>query len=350
MAKHTGEALLSKCTLIWIGRDEHRFNEFLHSDNVLPLHPLIKSIVMHPDPCFPKTWTDPQTGRRVISAVELGDCMSEECWKKSMYETASCGALQSHRRAWHIADLLDRTGWCMFIEDDITLRANAADQIQFAFDCVAKSKIASVMLNFVPGGSAQHQNYIRDNCQQLASHAQHTEIRAYPFLPGPKKELRAKHVGYGLKFYALAPEARRVLKQHIFQMTAWEMEIFKTVATQLQIWGKWNTPNAVGCLLPGVGEHTRDFKDFHLGSGRFRTDRGHAGGPYVYVDIKDETDLGLLLFVFTRVFPSPQARTPEPRATCRVSLWPRLFLTGQRESLGAARMSRLAVLVGQLEP
>ena len=84
--------------------------------------------------------------------------MSEECWKKSMYETASCGALQSHRRAWHIADLLDRTAWCMFIEDDISLRANAADQIQFAFDCVAKSKIASVMLNFVPGGSAQHQN------------------------------------------------------------------------------------------------------------------------------------------------------------------------------------------------
>ena len=65
MAKHTGEALLSKCTLIWIGRDEHRFNEFLHSDNVLPLHPLIKSIVMHPDPCFPKTW---QIHRRAVAS------------------------------------------------------------------------------------------------------------------------------------------------------------------------------------------------------------------------------------------------------------------------------------------
>ena len=211
MANRSGEALLNKCNLIWIGRDEHRFTEFHNSDNVMALLPIIRAIVKHPDPCFPKTWTDPQTGRRVITAVELGDCMSDECWKKSMAETASCGALQSHRRAWHIADLMDRTAWCMCIEDDITLRANAADQIQSAFDLVARDKIPCVMLNFVPGGSAHHQNYINDNCQQLAKHSQHTEIRAYPFLWGPKHELRAKHVGYGLKFYALAPQARAVL-------------------------------------------------------------------------------------------------------------------------------------------
>ena len=140
MAARTGEALLGKSSLIWIGRDEKRFAQFLESDNMKALLPSIKQAVKHPDPCFPKTWTDPQTGRRVITAVELGDCMSDECWKKSMAEHASCGALQSHRRAWHIADLMDRTAWCMFIEDDITLRANAADQIQFAFDMVAQQK------------------------------------------------------------------------------------------------------------------------------------------------------------------------------------------------------------------
>ena len=113
MAARTGEALLAKCSLIWIGRDEKRFAQFLESDNVKALLPRIKQAVKHPDPCFPKTWTDPQTGRRVITAVELGDCMSDECWKKSMAEHASCGALQSHRRAWHIADLMDRTAWCM---------------------------------------------------------------------------------------------------------------------------------------------------------------------------------------------------------------------------------------------
>ena len=210
MAARTGEALLSKCTLIWIGRDEQRFSQCLESETVQVLLAMIKTVVQHPDPCFPKTWTDPQTGRRVITAVELGDCMSEECWKKSMTEHASCGALHSHRRAWHIADLMGRTAWCMFIEDDITLRANGAAQIQFAFDMVAKAKIPCVMLNFVPGASASHQNYIRSNCQQLAKHSQHTEIRAYPFVPGPKQQLRAKHVGYGLKFYALAPQARAV--------------------------------------------------------------------------------------------------------------------------------------------
>ena len=148
------------------------------------------------------------------------------------------------------------------------------------------------MLNFVPGGSAYHQNYMRYHCQQLAKHNQHTEISAYPFVPGPKQQLRAKHVGYGLKFYALAPAARAVLKQHIFQITAWEMEIFKTVASNVAVRGQWGNHDAVGCLLPGVGEHTRDFKDFHLGSGRFRTDRGHEGGPYVFVDIISETELG----------------------------------------------------------
>ena len=143
-----------------------------------------------------------------------------------MAEHASCGALQSHRRVWHIADLMDRTAWCMFIEDDITHRANAADQIQFAFDMVAEQNIPCVMLNFVPGGSAYHQNYMQYHCQQLANHNHHTEIISYPFVPGPKQQLRAKHVGYGLKFYVLAPAARAVLKQHIFQITAWEMEIF----------------------------------------------------------------------------------------------------------------------------
>ena len=177
--------MLNKCKLIWIGRDENRFHEFLHSDNVMALHPIIKSIVQHPDPCFPKTWADPQTSRRAIAAVELGDCMTEECWRKSLAEPASCGALQSHRRAWHIADLMDRTAWCMFIEDDITLRANAADQIQYAFDMVAKEMIPCAMLNFVPGCSAHHQNYMRENCDQLAKHAQHTELRVTHSCAGP---------------------------------------------------------------------------------------------------------------------------------------------------------------------
>ena len=211
--------------------------------------------------------------------------------KKAIAEHASCGALHSHRRAWHIAQLIDPTAWCMFIEDDISLRANAADQLHFAFDQVAKRRIPCAMLCFVPGGSADHQNYIKDNCWQLARHTQHTEIRHYPFVQGPKGLLRAKHVGCGLKFYALAPQARTVLRRLTFQMCAWEMEIFRAVANEVKVENPrhWT---AVGVLLPGLGEHSRDFKDFHLGSGRFRTDRGHEAGPYVFVNILDETDLG----------------------------------------------------------
>ena len=92
-----------------------------------------------------------------------------------MAEHASTGALQSHRRAWHIAQLMDPTAWCMFIEDDISLRANAADQLVFAFDTVASRKILGAMLCFVPGGSADHQNYIRAHCWQLARHSHHTD-------------------------------------------------------------------------------------------------------------------------------------------------------------------------------
>ena len=150
MSATAGEALLSKCTLIWIGRDARRFEQFKHSDNVLPLLTKIKEVVQHPDPCFPKTWAHPQTGRRVVTAVELGDCMTDQCWRKAMWEPASTGALQSHRRAWHIADLYDRTAWCMIIEDDITLRANALDQLEFVFDQVATNKAQCLMLKLVP--------------------------------------------------------------------------------------------------------------------------------------------------------------------------------------------------------
>ena len=110
------------------------------------------------------------------------------------------------------------------------------------------------MLCFVPGGSADHQNYIRENCYQLTRHTQHTEIRHYPFWYGPKGFLRAKHVGCGLKFYALAPQARTVLRRLTFEMCAWEMEIFKTVAHEVKVDnpGNWT---AVGVLLPGLGEH-----------------------------------------------------------------------------------------------
>ena len=82
MATRDGETLMRQCSLIWIGRDAQKFNEFVASPNVQELLPMIKQILPHPDPCFPKTWMDPQTGRRLISAVELGDCMTEECWKK----------------------------------------------------------------------------------------------------------------------------------------------------------------------------------------------------------------------------------------------------------------------------
>ena len=189
MSATAGEALLSKCTLIWIGRDARKFEEFKHSDNVLPLLKAIKAVVQHPDPCFPKTWTHPQTGRRVVTAVELGDCMTDECWRKAMWEPASTGALQSHRRAWHIADLYDRTAWCMIIEDDITLRANAVDQLEFVFGQIATNRAQCLMLNFVPGASAQHQNHVRDHCRPIARHSQHTEIREYPFQKGRNNQL-----------------------------------------------------------------------------------------------------------------------------------------------------------------
>ena len=83
MATRDGETLMRQCSLIWIGRGAQKFNEFVASPNVQELLPMIKQILPHPDPCFPKTWMDPQTGRRLISAVELGDCMTEECWKSN---------------------------------------------------------------------------------------------------------------------------------------------------------------------------------------------------------------------------------------------------------------------------
>ena len=82
MATRDGETLMRQCSLIWVGRDAPNFNEFVASPNVQELLPMIKQILLRPDPCFPITWMDPQTGRRLISAVELGDCMTEECWKK----------------------------------------------------------------------------------------------------------------------------------------------------------------------------------------------------------------------------------------------------------------------------
>jgi hypothetical protein len=148
--------MLSKVRLIWIGRDEEKFQTFLQHAEVKKLDNMIREITKHPCPCFPRTMLDQESGQQRIMEVELGDVFSAEVWKRTINQLASVGALHSHRRAWHVAETYSASDWAMFIEDDINLTANAADRIKMVFDFMEEDISFHGqyhMVNFVMGGS-----------------------------------------------------------------------------------------------------------------------------------------------------------------------------------------------------
>ena len=70
--------MLPKVRLIWVGRDEEKFQAFLQHPEVKKLDSMIREIVKHPCPCFPRTMLDQESGQQRIMEVELGDVFPAE--------------------------------------------------------------------------------------------------------------------------------------------------------------------------------------------------------------------------------------------------------------------------------
>jgi hypothetical protein len=149
-------SFLRKVRWLWIGRDDAKFQTFLANEEVNKLKGAIKEIIKHLCPCLPKTMLDEESGQQRIQEVELGDVFAHEVWKRVITQPASVGALHSHRRAWHVAELKSATDWAMFIEDDIKPTANAFDRIKRVFEFLETDDGMVTqfhMVNFVIGDS-----------------------------------------------------------------------------------------------------------------------------------------------------------------------------------------------------
>jgi len=128
----------------------------LANEEVNKLKGAIKEIIKHLCPCLPKTMLDEESGQQRIQEVELGDVFAHEVWKRVITQPASVGALHSHRRAWHVAELKSATDWAMFIEDDVKPTANAFDRIKRVFEFLETDDGMVTqfhMVNFVIGDS-----------------------------------------------------------------------------------------------------------------------------------------------------------------------------------------------------
>ena len=149
-------SFLRKVRWLWIGRDDAKFQTFLANEEVNKLKGAIKEIIKHLCPCLPKTMLDEESGQQRIQEVELGDVFAHEVWKRVITQPASVGALHSHRRAWHVAELKSATDWAMFIEDDVKPTANAFDRIKRVFEFLETDDGMVTqfhMVNFVIGDS-----------------------------------------------------------------------------------------------------------------------------------------------------------------------------------------------------
>ena len=220
--------MLPKVRWIWIGRDEDKFQVFLQHPGVKKLDSMIREIVKHPCPCFPRTMLDQESGQQRIMEVELGDVFPAEVWKRQINQPASVGALHSHRRAWHVAETYSASDWAMFIEDDINLTANAADRVKMVFDFMEEDISFHGqyhMVNFVMGGSPYMVSLAEKYSKRIHMDGRKIEIRTCPVKQNRWQEPQAVHVGLGLKWYALSGQARRFLLAETMRYEAYELYI-----------------------------------------------------------------------------------------------------------------------------
>ena len=297
----TGQSLLGNVRWIWIGKDEAKFQSFIENEEVVKLNLAIKQIIKHPCPCFPKTMLDNESGQQRIQEVELGDVFPHEVWKRVITQPASVGALHSHRRAWHVAELQSATDWAMFIEDDIKPTANASDRIKKVFEFLEKEDDGVMkqfhMLNFVMGDSPYMKDLAEKYSTSVFKDGRFLEIRTCPMKPPRTEGKMALHVGLGLKWYALSGTARRFLLTQTMDVEAYELFIMGSILTSkvFQITSVHKTQHLpekrAVFITPTCGEHARDYDDFFIGSGRYKRDSGHEAGPYVMVIIPHNMDL-----------------------------------------------------------
>jgi len=299
-ASSSDSSLLRKIRWLWIGKDDAKLQTFLAHEEVNKLNGAITEIIKHPCPCFPKTMLDEESGQQRIQEVELGDVFAHEVWKRVITQPASVGALHSHRRAWHVAELKSATDWAMFIEDDIKPTANAFDRIKKVFEFFESDDAMGRkyhMVNFVTGDSPYMKDLAETYSVSVLKDGRLLEIRTCPMKPSKSEWQLALHVGLGLKWYALSGTARRFLLMQSMQVEAYELFIMGSLVTSKVFQNSSSVSNQhlpdrrVVFITPTCGEHARDYEDFFIGSGRYEGDSGHEAGPYVFVKIPPKLDL-----------------------------------------------------------
>jgi len=271
------DARLSDMVVIWIGKEQSDYNLFIDHPAVKKLARVVKNIVQLPNPCFPDTMLDSDSGFEHIVDVELLDIYRPEMRAEYAAKSASVGCCTSHRRAWNSANLSNsKSKWAVFIEEDFTLRDHAAQLFQMTFEHIVNDPGNVEMVFFSnSGGNEELLGKAKANSKQIVRLQNMGELRSCPSKKRWKGGLWGLHFGQGMRCYALSGPARERLLLQSRTMNAWEMDVMFSILQAPTRYYYEDVPCRIWYSTTSAGDHTRDNVCFFAGSARRKRDANH---------------------------------------------------------------------------
>ena len=225
------DARLSDAVIVWIGKDVIDYNVFMEHPAVRKVAQVVKEIVRLPNPCFPQTMLDADSGFEHLVDVELLDCYRPEMRAEYAAKPASVGCCVSHRRAWHFANLYNsKSKWAVFIEEDFTLRDHAAQLLKMTFEVLAQNTSNVEMVFFSNGGGSEELvGKAKAHSKHICRMLNHGELRSCPCKRRAQGGYWGLHFGQGMRCYALSGKGRARLLLQTRSMNAWEMDVMYSI-------------------------------------------------------------------------------------------------------------------------
>ena len=286
---------LKEMTWIYIAKHDSTFEKWMKNEHVLAVAEDLKQVIKLPNPCFPETMRDSDSGLKVVRDVDLLDMFVGPSRDQHVFMPASVGSMHSHRRAWHYGNHQGNKGaWLMVCEEDIEPTANARDKLRFIMQYILRNKGKHELVMLAGADGPMMNRKAKEHSETVTEAMRLVELRS---LPMSKAGIHwvPKHVGLGVKWYLISPVAREFLLKVRYQFNSFERSLWAAIYKASG--GPWDQSakkpwERTLYATPPLGSNERNFQDFFVGSGRNRTDAMHQVGPYIAVVLSRDWPLG----------------------------------------------------------